>query len=37
MEAGLVDHGSWNVLHDGQGLDIRPERFGTFEKGDGDF
>lgn len=36
MGAGLVDHGSWNVILDGKGLGINSERFENFKKGDGD-
>lgn len=36
MGAGLVDHGWWNVIVDGKGLDIKPERVESFIKRDGD-
>lgn len=36
MGVGLVDHGSWNVILDSKGLDIKPERFEDFNKRDED-
>lgn len=35
MGAGLVGQGSWNVILDGKGLDIKPERVENFKKRDG--
>lgn len=36
MGAGLVGQGLWNVILDGKGQDIKPERVENFKKRDRD-